>query len=153
MKPQIKTIQAKHFIYTQVKGNWFNLQKRVGNAHILIKEFCETNSIEMDSTEMAIYDVFKPPFKIVAKVGFEITLKPSLNLTKSIAYIQIPERKACSMIHVGSYIKIGKTYNLIKDHIKAQGFEPEPPPIEYYLISTGDKNLYKTRIEYPFVSQ
>lgn len=148
--PETNTVQHKHFIYTVVRGNWFNLQKRVSNAHTLIKAFCDSTGIEINIVEMAVYDVFKPPFKIIAKVGFEVIGAISADLPKSIAYMLIPERKVCSMIHIGPYIKIGKTYTMIKDHIKTMGFEPAPPPTEYYLVSDGDKNQYQTLIEYPF---
>lgn len=72
--------------------------------------------------------------------------------TEGVTKGTLPEAEAFEAVHMGPYDSLEKTYGIIQEHMKAEGFTPSDTMWEYYLSdpeTEPDPTKWQTRVVWP----
>ena len=74
--------------------------------------------------------------------------------TAGIETRELPPGRCVTLVHVGPYDELGRSYARVFDHIKQHGYQPKLPTREIYLkgpgmILKGNPKKYVTEIQVP----
>lgn len=76
--------------------------------------------------------------------------------SEGVAKGSLPEAEAFEALHIGPYDTLQKTYGIIQEHMKAEGFTPSDTMWEYYLSDPAtepDPTKWQTRVVWPIAGR
>lgn len=120
-----------------------------GRAFSTVMAAVQAQNVQLAGPPFALYRGM-PTQTVDVEAGFPVNA--NFTDTEGVATGTLPEAEAFEAIHLGPYDTLDRTYGLIQERMRAEGFTPSDMMWEYYLSdpeTEPDPMKWQTRVVWP----
>jgi effector-binding domain-containing protein len=126
-----------------------SLTEFFGRAFGAVAAAAQAQNVQLAGPPFALYRGM-PTQTVDVEAGFPVNA--DFTETERVAKSALPEAEAFEAMHTGPYDTLERTYGIIQERMKTEGFTPSDTMWEYYLSdpeTEPDPTKWQTRVVWP----